>query len=73
MQGGLDGPALRPWEIRQLTLPEISAYLDQYGGVSHGQSGSIPFGGNYAELVEWTKRRREMSAMEALEEALQEQ
>lgn len=70
MIGGLDGPALRPWEIRQLTLPEVSAYMDLYRD-SKAPPGGTPIH-SYADHLEMVRQRRAMTPADLLEEARQE-
>lgn len=62
---------LRPWEIRQLTMPEIALLLDEHGDKPTPPAGARPIL-SHKEHVERIKRLHAMSPMERLEMARNE-
>jgi hypothetical protein len=64
----MDGPGLRPWEIRRLTIPEVMGYLEDPGtGPRPPENGEPIY--SYKDHLEYIARRRAMPILERLQEA----
>ena len=65
------GPGLRPWEIRQLTIPEVALYLDGQGSKATVPANAVMHM-SHEEHLAWIAKRRAMNPMDRLEEAMAE-
>lgn len=65
LKGGMDGAGIRPWEILDYTLPELSLMLGDDGERTH----SGAFGMSDGEIADYVKWYHGMSNRERLEAA----